>query len=221
MPYLSRHDQIGYCNNYHIFNRAGFGRNLFNAPCDYEYFIKLLRLYSNNHNFVIYHWVLMSDHYHLLIKMENSDEISSIMAGLARAYVHYYHRKYRTYGHLWQSRFKSQAIHKDKYILSCGRYIERNPVRAALVGYAFEYPYSSARYYILGERDGLTSQNPLFKIFGFQLSYRRQRYKIFLNMTDFKEDNLLDGLEFPQGLPSLRRRFGFGYDCFRSGPESA
>ena len=49
------------------------------------------------------------------------------------AYVHYFNRRYRFVGHLWQGRFKSPAIQCEGYLLSCGRYIERNPLEAGLV----------------------------------------------------------------------------------------
>ena len=52
------------------------------------------------------------------------------------------------------------------YLLTCGRDIERNPVKANMVGFAWEYGYSSAKYYALGEEDGLTAADPGFAEFG-------------------------------------------------------
>jgi putative transposase len=199
MPYLSRKLLIGYSDLYHIFNRSDSAKKLFNESRDYDYFLKLLRAYCAHYNFSVYHWVLMPDHYHLLVKIDKPAKLSSCLAGMGRAYVYYYHKKYRTYGHLWQGRFKSQGLRQDKCVLSCGRYIERNPVEEYLTDYPFSYNYSSAGYYALGQKDGLTSQNPLFRIFGLKLSRRRQRYRTFLCMSDFRKEEPFRRLEFPNG----------------------
>jgi putative transposase len=98
----------------------------------------------------------MSNHYHLVIEFEYPELISKFMAGLHRAYSHYHHKLYGTTGFLWQGRFKMQPIQQDLYLKGCGRYIERNPVSAGLVQEAYEYCHSSARFYCLGQEDGLT-----------------------------------------------------------------
>jgi putative transposase len=72
------------------------------------------------------------------------------MAGLLRAYVHYFHRRTGFVGHLWQGRFRSPAVGVEQYFLSCARYIERNPVEAGLVVEPWEYAWSSCRAYALG-----------------------------------------------------------------------
>ena len=57
-------------------------------------------------------------------------------------------------GHLFEGRFFSAAL-DDQHLWACIRYIERNPVRAALVANAAEWPWSSTRAHALGERDAL------------------------------------------------------------------
>jgi putative transposase len=93
--------------------------------------------------------------FHLLLQLPRPQQLSRLMAGLLRAYVHYYHGRYDFVGHLFQGRFKSPAIEADSYLLSCGRYIERNPVEAGLVTEPWLYRWSICRAYALGEEDAL------------------------------------------------------------------
>src|SRR5262249_33358114 len=102
----------------------------------------------------------MNNHFHLLVQLDNPRRLSSLMAGLLLAYVPYFNRKYGVVGHLWQGRFKSPIVERQGYWLSCGRYIERNPVAAGLVSQPWLYPFSSCRAYVLGEADPLVTESP-------------------------------------------------------------
>jgi hypothetical protein len=42
------------------------------------------------------------------------------MAGLLLAYARYFNGRYGFVGHLWQGRFKSPAVQREHYWLSCG-----------------------------------------------------------------------------------------------------
>ena len=46
-------------------------------------------------------------------------------------------------GHVWQGRFRSPVIQDDEHLLVALRYIEANPLRAALVSELGEYRWSS------------------------------------------------------------------------------
>lgn len=92
----------------------------------------------------------MSNHYHLLLELDDPCLLSGFMAGFNRAYTHYYHKVNKSSGLLWQGRFKSQPVQKENYMLVCGRYIERNPVVANIVSEAVDYTYSSAKFYCSG-----------------------------------------------------------------------
>jgi putative transposase len=128
----------------------------------------------------------MNNHFHLLLEIDEPEEISRFMAGLDRAYTHYHHRVYGTTGLLWQGRFKLQLVQKQTYLAACGRYIERNPVRADLVQAAHEYLYGSARYYCAGVPDGITTEDPTYSMTGLSHSQRQMRYMEFLR--DFNAD---------------------------------
>ncbi len=95
----------------------------------------------------IYAYCLMDNHAHLLIN-EGNDEISRIMKRIGTSYVNYFNKKYERVGHLFQDRFRSEAIGDGNYLLSAARYIHNNPVKAGIVRKASDYPWSSYNQYI-------------------------------------------------------------------------
>ena len=182
-----------------MFNRGNGKNAIFLDDKDYRRFIEILAAYCAQKNCKIYHWALMSNHYHLLMELEEPKELSKIMAGIARSYVHYFHKKYSSAGHIFQDRFKSQAIEKETYLLACGRYIERNPVKAGIAVSAEEYPYSSARFYVHAERDDLTFKSPYFENFGKTDKNRRENYSKYLKDFNSEEEKMFENLECPRG----------------------
>jgi REP element-mobilizing transposase RayT len=97
--------------------------------------------------FSLYAYCLMDNHVHLIIN-EEEDEISRIMKRIGSSYAYYFNKKYSRVGHLFQDRFKSEAIENDSYLLAAVRYIHNNPVRACLVKHASEYKWSSYHEYV-------------------------------------------------------------------------
>lgn len=206
MPSYARKHQISRSLLYHVFNRSNARLPIFHESQDFYHFMALLKSYAAGFGIAIYHWVIMSNHYHLLLEIAKPEAISRCMAGLARAYTHYYHKTYRTSGYLWQGRFKLQPIEKERYLIACGRYIERNPVRAGIVAVAELYPYSSAAYYCIGRADTLTIQSPSYNDFGRGDAERRERYKRFLLNFSEEEERIFRDYEYPQGSEEFKRR---------------
>jgi REP element-mobilizing transposase RayT len=145
---------------YHVINRGVICQTIFHGQEDVNKLLSLMKLYQKRFNFKIYHWCVMNNHYHLVVELRDSKKLSKIIGAIQQLYALYHHRRYQTTGRLFQSRFKSQAIEKVNYLLACARYVERNPVRAGLVKLPWEWPWSSAHYFVLGKEDGITQPNP-------------------------------------------------------------
>ena len=65
--------------------------------------------------------------------------------------VYYVNHTYRRSGTLWEGRYKSCLVDTGRYVLSCYRYIELNPVRAGIVQGAGDYKWSSYAAHALGQ----------------------------------------------------------------------
>src|SRR5699024_3176377 len=84
---------------------------------------------------------------HLLLKV-GTESISKTMRRIGVSFASYYHRKYRTSGHLFQGRFRSENVETHNYLLTVTRYIHQNPVKAGIARKADEWKWSScAGYY--------------------------------------------------------------------------
>ncbi len=70
---------------------------------------------------------LMPNHFHLLIKQENPEDMEGFMRSLATRYSMYFNKKYDRVGPLFQSIYKASLISDDVYLLHLSRYIHLNP----------------------------------------------------------------------------------------------
>lgn len=199
MPSHARKHQLNDSLIYHVYNRSNTGKPIFCAEDDYHHFIELLKKYSLRFSLKIYHWAIMVNHYHLLLEIARPENISKIMAGIGRAYTHYYDRTYRSFGLLWQGRFQLQPVQKESYLITCGRYIERNPVRAQIVKVSQDYQYSSSKFYCLGQSDGVTCEDPIYINFGDSPEARQDAYRQFLCTFDSEEERLFRNKRVPVG----------------------
>ncbi len=130
---------------YHIFNRGNQKQNIFLEDSDYEKFLQILKHYKKKYHFRLNAYCLMPNHFHLIIEIRKTNELAKIMQGLTQTYTVWFNNKYNKTGHLWQGRFKSMLIQKDKYLIDCLKYIELNPIRANIVSSPEDYSWSSWR----------------------------------------------------------------------------
>jgi len=88
----------------------------------------------------------MTNHVHLVLApSDNAAALSAVMQRLELRHTRRINRRLRNSGTLWEGRYKSSPIPTDAYLLACGRYVELNPVRAGMVGWPEDYPWSSFR----------------------------------------------------------------------------
>ncbi len=151
------------------------------------------------------HYCLMSNHFHVLVRCESAEALSPCLAGLLRAYVHYFNRRYGFIGHLWQGRFKSPAVAVVDYFLSCARYVERNPVAAGIVAQPWDYRWSSCPAYALGRPDPLLSYNVWYQSLADDAGQRQLRWREFLLGDDPREAAVRRG-HWTVGDEAFRRR---------------
>jgi len=119
----------------------------------------------------------MTNHVHLLLEPSVKEGIGNMMQSLGRRYVRYINQTYKRTGTLWEGRFKSSLVSKDKYLLACARYIELNPVRAKMVSDPKDYPWSSFGFRAEGRPDELLDEDSVYKGLGKTPKERQSNYK--------------------------------------------
>jgi putative transposase len=157
MPRVARIFQRALC--YHVLNRGVNGQSIFFDDADRAFFTRTVTEYKEICGAQIYHWCWMSNHYHLLVEVPHAN-LRGFAGGLQQAYAQYHHARHHGCGVFWQGRYKSRPVEIGDYLIRCGRYIERNPVRAGVIDTAWDYRWSSAACYVNGTKDALTNENP-------------------------------------------------------------
>ena len=104
----------------------------------------------------------MNNHVHLLVHANSLEDLGKFSHFILRRYTYYYCKVYRWAGSLFQKGYKSLIVEKDSYLLECGRYIERNPLKANLSKKPEDYAYSSFKFYSQGLEDDLVSYSPTY-----------------------------------------------------------
>ncbi len=165
---------------YHFINRGVHKKQLFHSPADYKRFLDLIDEYVRKLEIQIYHYCLMPNHAHFLLKAEEISKLSRLAHSVQRGYAHFYRKIYNWPGQVFQRCFMSKPIHDDAYLLECGRYIERNPLTARLVEQLEIYPYSSYGFYAYGEPNRLVTSTPIYEDFSSNIIERRAAYRLYI-----------------------------------------
>jgi REP element-mobilizing transposase RayT len=129
---------------YHITARGNERKKIFLNDRDREIFLNTLRQVIDRFHWLCHSYVLMDNHYHLLIETVEAN-LSRGMRQLNGVYTQEFNRRHARIGHLFQGRFKAILVEKDDYLIEVSRYIALNPVRASIAGKAEEWPWSSYR----------------------------------------------------------------------------
>jgi len=134
---------------YHVLLRGVEKRDVFRDDVDRLNFLSILGRMSERFVVDVYAYVLMPNHYHLLIKT-NDPNLSRSMQWLGTTYTGHFNRRHSRSGHLFQGRFKSILVENDVYLMQLSCYIHRNPLRAGLVERLADYRWSSYLAYAYG-----------------------------------------------------------------------
>ena len=127
---------------YHVITRGNNRQKIFADDEDYKYFLGRLNHYKERFKFVLFAYVLMPNHIHLLLET-GEVPLSRIMQSLQFTYTQKFNRRHKKVGHLFQGRYKAILCQKESYLLELIRYIVLNPVRARLVKRPVDWRWNS------------------------------------------------------------------------------
>ncbi len=159
--------------------RGNKGQRVFRREADYGLYLRLLGEYKEVFDFVLYAYVLMPTHVHLLVEARDKP-LSSLMQRLQFRYTRNYNIRYRTWGHLFQGRYKAILCEKDSYLMELSAYIHLNPVRAGLVRHPMEYRWTSYGSYRKGGEEGIVDVEPVLRQFSVDKAKAVRRYEQYV-----------------------------------------
>ncbi|MEY4344433.1 MAG: hypothetical protein RL032_265 [Pseudomonadota bacterium] len=160
MARLPRLSLAGY--PHHVIQRGNNRQPIFQDRADYVRMLELLRENASRFGVVVHSYVLMGNHFHLLVTPQTADALPQMMQSVGRSYVRYFNDLYGRSGTLWEGRYKSTVIQTQRYLLACMAYIDLNPVRAGLSANVADYDWSSFNHYIGRKIDKLITPHPQY-----------------------------------------------------------
>lgn len=178
---------------YHIILRGINRQTIFEDSEDAQKFLYTLGDIKKISGFELYAYCLMTNHIHLLVR-EGQENFGQSMKRIGAKYVYWYNLKYDRTGHLFQDRFKSEAVENEEYLLSALRYIHQNPVTAGMVSTPSQYPWSSYSAYLTSNElvdsdfilNSFSSDNKN-AVFAFEKFHKSYPNHTFLDMDDDKK----------------------------------
>lgn len=129
---------------WHVTSRGNERRDIVRDDDDRRCFVKLLAHVVRGRHWLLHAWVLMANHYHLLVETPEVG-LSRGMKWLNQKYAERFNERYRRVGHLFQGRFKGILVEREGHLLELLRYIVLNPVRCGAVQFAGDYVWSNYR----------------------------------------------------------------------------
>ena len=191
---------------YHIYNRGNSKQKIFHEKEDYLYFIKLLyilnqknkkQLRDYTHDVFISRencdplvaigaYVLMPNHFHILITPTEDGSVSKFMQKISTGYVMYYNQKYKRSGSLFEGKFKSQHANNDRYLKYLFSYIHLNPIKLIDKNW---------------KEKGIKNAQ---KAFEFLNNYTYSSYSDYVNESNRPECIILNKKAFPAYFPNSK-----------------
>lgn len=161
---------------HHVLQRGNNKQAIFVDDDDYRFMLALLAEHAARQKVAIHAYVLMPNHFHLLLTPQTGSGLSSMMQAVGRRYVQYFNRRHQRSGTLWEGRYRATLLQPERYLLDSTIFIDLNPVRAGLAARALDYPWSSHGHYVGHHIDRLISPHPAHWSLGNTPFEREARY---------------------------------------------
>ena len=161
----------------HVIQRGNNRQAIFVQAADRRFYLDCLQYAVRRHGLAIHAYVLKTNHVHMLLTPHQATSLPRAMQAIGRVYVKYFNRRYGRTGTLWEGRYRATLVDHEAYLFTCMRYIELNPVRAALVPGPGDYPWSSFAANAYGVADVRVEPHPLYRRLGNSAAERRDAYR--------------------------------------------
>jgi len=138
---------------YHVMSRGDRGEVIYRDDADRSLFLKTLGEACTRTGWRIHAYVMMNNHYHLLLETPEANLVRG-MKWFLSTYTLRYNARHRQRGHVFQGRYKTVMIEPEErgFTERVSTYIHLNPLRARLVHWPEErlrsYHWSSCPVYI-------------------------------------------------------------------------
>jgi putative transposase len=205
---------------YHVMARGDGGKAIFIEKEDHLLFLHWLSRVCESHGWRVHAWVLMGNHFHILLETPEANLVSG-MRILLGSFGQAWNRRYHRRGHVFQGRYKSIPVAGERasdpfQFRVVADYIHLNPARAKLAGgkhgKLVNYPWSSLAAYRRGK-------GPKWLVFdrvlaAFELSKDGRGRRAYVDYLE-KRGAENDGNLSEEAMVALRKGWYLGDETFR------
>jgi putative transposase len=134
---------------HHVTQRGNRRQMVFSSDEDRAMYLALLQSHCTRAAVRITGYCLMGNHVHLIVAPEKETSLAQALGRTHNDYARWLNLRRGETGHLWQNRYYSCPL-DEPHQWAALRYVELNPVRAALAADPASWPWSSARAHLTG-----------------------------------------------------------------------
>jgi len=165
----------------HVVQRGHNRQPVFVQCRDFQYYLSNLFEMKLELSVRVFGYCLMTNHVHLIVAPgEDVSSVSMLMRSLAARQTRYVNKLENRTGTLWEGRFKASLVDSDTYFLACCRYVDLNPLRAAVVSAPEDYPWSSYRCHAGLEGGDWLDEHDVFSALGNSPGDKARAYREFV-----------------------------------------
>ena len=184
---------------YHVTSRGNGRAVIFHSDEDRQRFLAQLAHHLHQCGVVLYAFVLMDTHFHLLLRTPRAN-LSRFMQRLLSSYALYSRYKHRRPGHVFQGRFKAKLVEDELYLLAVTRYVHLNPVKIAAcrrlsaaerLARLETYPWSSYGGYAAAAKAQEFVSDDVLQEYGRDLAAARRHYRAYVRACLVEDDGPL------------------------------
>ncbi|MFD2752651.1 transposase [Comamonas terrae] len=151
---------------HHVIQRGNNGAEIFVDVQDRQTMLDLLREMARRFDVDVHAYVLMPDHFHLLLTPRTAEALPQLMQAVGRSYVRYFNNRHGRSGTLWEGRYRCTVLQAEEWLIPTMVSMDLNPVRAGLVQKAADWPWSSHGANAGLRNDALVSPHRMFWTLG-------------------------------------------------------
>ncbi len=204
---------------YHVMARGDGGKRVYETDVDRNDFLTRLGRVCESHGWRVHAWVLMPNHFHLLLETPEANLVSG-MKVLLGGFSQLWNRRRDRHGHVFQGRYKSVPVHgegrDEHYFRAVADYIHLNPARAGMAGgkagLLANYRWSSLPVYVRGQGPEWLEMARVLRSFDMAQDQRgRKAYVAWLEARAAADGGKIDAA----AMKALRRGWYLGGEGFR------
>ncbi len=209
----------------HLVQRGHNRHSIFDKKADFLYYLTNLAELKSELDVSVYGYCLMTNHVHLIVNPQSDPAaVSRLVKVIAARQTRYRNRLSGRSGTMWEGRYKASIIETDRYLLTCLRYVDLNPVRASMVQKPGDYEWSSFKHHAGASQVNWLDDAPSYVALGTSREKRAQAFRLLAQQavpeTDLELIRQALARNQVTGSPSFRSKFGamLGVELVDRGP---